>query len=81
MARRGRKGIIGRRFWRRVKREGIEMICVYCDIPVMRKLPLTDPQRATVDHVVPVSKGGGHHFENLVIACRACNEAKGYSEI
>jgi len=28
------------------------------------------------DHVVPVSRGGGHGDENLVTACFACNRAK-----
>ena len=28
------------------------------------------------DHVVPVSKGGGHDDENLVTACFSCNRSK-----
>lgn len=28
------------------------------------------------DHVVPVSRGGGHDDENLVTACRPCNRSK-----
>ena len=31
----------------------------------------------TVDHVVPQSKGGGHHLGNLQLLCAACNSAKG----
>lgn len=27
----------------------------------------------TIDHLVPVSKGGGHTMENLVFACSRCN--------
>lgn len=34
-------------------------------------------QELTVDHVVPRSRGGGHTWENLVTACRACNHKKG----
>lgn len=30
----------------------------------------------TVDHVVPVSKGGDSSLGNLVAACRPCNRAK-----
>jgi 5-methylcytosine-specific restriction endonuclease McrA len=40
-------------------------ICVYC------KRPAT-----TVDHVIPRSKGGKHHWENVVSACHDCNHLK-----
>lgn len=29
-----------------------------------------------VDHIVPVSKGGGNSLDNLVTACAACNLGK-----
>lgn len=32
---------------------------------------------ATVDHVVPLSKGGGNGRDNLVLSCRHCNSLKG----
>lgn len=32
---------------------------------------------ATIDHVVPKSRGGDHTWENLVIACSKCNGKKG----
>jgi 5-methylcytosine-specific restriction endonuclease McrA len=31
---------------------------------------------ATVDHVVPLSRGGPSEAENLVIACYDCNQRK-----
>lgn len=31
----------------------------------------------TVDHLVPLSRGGKNERSNLVAACRDCNEAKG----
>jgi 5-methylcytosine-specific restriction endonuclease McrA len=29
------------------------------------------------EHVIPISKGGGHTLQNVVPACRACNRLKG----
>lgn len=40
--------------------------CFYCGSP--------DP--ATVDHVMPTSRGGGHSRKNLVPACSPCNGQK-----
>jgi 5-methylcytosine-specific restriction endonuclease McrA len=31
----------------------------------------------TMEHVIPLSRGGRHHWMNLVTACRACNHRKG----
>lgn len=41
--------------------------CVYCH----RKM-----KRLTMDHVIPISKGGPHTWENIVPACRVCNSRK-----
>lgn len=32
---------------------------------------------ATMDHIIPVSKGGSHSWTNVVCACRKCNNHKG----
>ena len=32
---------------------------------------------ATIDHLLPRSRGGGNTWHNLVAACEACNGAKG----
>lgn len=34
------------------------------------------PTRATLDHIIPISKGGTNKKENLRIICRKCNEEK-----
>ena len=44
--------------------------CQYCEKQVSISI-------ATIDHVVPKSRGGGHTWENLVIACSKCNGKKG----
>lgn len=46
-----------------------EGACVYCD----KKLTMAE---ATMDHIVPWSKGGRSSFKNLVLCCQACNQLK-----
>lgn len=41
--------------------------CVYCF------KPLSEP---TIDHITPITRGGGNESENLVPACRSCNASK-----
>ena len=36
-----------------------------------------DYRNLAVDHIVPQSKGGGHHIDNLQLLCPACNSKKG----
>lgn len=33
--------------------------------------------RMTIDHVVPLARGGKHEADNLVPACQSCNSSKG----
>lgn len=44
--------------------------CVYCGT-------LLGLENATLDHVVPLSRGGDHAPGNLVAACQSCNQLKG----
>lgn len=44
--------------------------CFYCDRRVARR-------QRTIDHKVPLARGGRHSAGNLVMACRACNASKG----
>lgn len=46
--------------------------CQYCNI-ILRK------DDCTLDHVLPISKGGKTVWENVVTACRICNGNKGDS--
>lgn len=34
---------------------------------------LQNTPKATIEHLIPQSMGGGHHIENLRIACDKCN--------
>jgi 5-methylcytosine-specific restriction endonuclease McrA len=36
-----------------------------------------DPDRMTLDHTVPISKGGTHTYDNVRAACMDCNTEKG----
>lgn len=34
------------------------------------------PDQATLDHVIPMSKGGSHTIDNIVTMCHTCNSSK-----
>lgn len=53
--------------------------CHYCGVQLeFRNLGRkSQPSNyATVDHVVPISRGGTHSWENVVLACQHCNCSK-----
>lgn len=31
----------------------------------------------SIDHIIPISKGGEHQWDNVQLACRVCNTLKG----
>jgi len=35
------------------------------------------PAELTLDHVIPISRGGWDGWDNVVVACRSCNNRKG----
>jgi 5-methylcytosine-specific restriction endonuclease McrA len=45
-------------------------VCNYCG-------ECTPISNRTCDHVIPISRGGLHHPDNLVMACGSCNSSKG----
>jgi 5-methylcytosine-specific restriction endonuclease McrA len=47
-----------------------QYLCQYCG----NKFPKT---QLTLDHVLPVVQGGGKSWENIVTACKPCNQRKG----
>lgn len=44
--------------------------CQYCG----RRFP---PSELTIDHVIPISRGGTNSWRNVVTACKECNNRKG----
>lgn len=44
--------------------------CQYC-------LEKFKPAELTLDHVIPLSRGGWDGWDNVVVACRTCNNKKG----
>jgi 5-methylcytosine-specific restriction endonuclease McrA len=58
------------------KRDGDQ--CAYCDNSlIFGKTNGYEPLKATIDHVLPLSLGGEHSWDNVVLACSACNSSKG----
>lgn len=41
--------------------------CIYCG---------SRGEKLECDHIVPVSKGGGHQDDNLATSCKPCNRSK-----
>ena len=39
------------------------------------------PSYPTIDHVVPMSKGGSHTWNNVRLACHRCNSCKGADDV
>lgn len=51
-----------------INRDGLN--CYLCGVSL-------DYSTATIDHVIPLSKGGFHCPNNAKIACLKCNQTKG----
>jgi 5-methylcytosine-specific restriction endonuclease McrA len=47
--------------------------CFYCT----RKFGGTRRLKKTLDHLLPLSRGGNNLISNLVLSCASCNQAKG----
>ncbi len=53
-------------WWLQLRNQGV---CHYCQKKFL-------PQELTMDHVVPLARGGGSTPGNIVPCCRACNRDK-----
>ena len=59
-----------------------EGLCAYCGRRFGRtgrraRTTHAKNRQPTIDHVHPTSRGGTDDFDNLVCACRHCNQEKG----
>lgn len=55
-------------WWKRRLAKGV---CYYCGTS-------TPPKELTMDHIVPITRGGKSTKGNVVTACKACNNKKKY---
>jgi len=51
-------------------------ICGLCSEPVDRELGYPDPLSKSLDHIIPLSRGGHHVWDNVQLAHLACNNKK-----
>lgn len=57
-----------------MKIHGIQ--CCWCGEDC-NQFTVDEPYSATIEHLIPKSKGGTWELENLRIACKKCNQARG----
>lgn len=54
-------------------------LCHYCGITMIFTRAIGrifKPEHATIEHLIPLAKGGEHTFANCILACRGCNISK-----
>lgn len=56
--------------------------CRLCNVKCRRSARGSiSPDAPELDHIVPLSKGGDHTYQNVQLLCRACNSKKGANTI
>lgn len=53
--------------------------CCYCNVTMDFSIAhgrSFNPTHATIEHVVPLSRGGAHDWPNMALCCRQCNTGK-----
>lgn len=63
--------------WRAKIAERDRWHCGICGEPVNPQVKYPDPLQATLDHIVPVSRGGTNDPTNLRLAHMSCNRSRG----
>lgn len=57
-----------------IERDGEQ--CYLCGDVVLFNVHFNDPKYPTIEHVIPIAKGGTHSWDNVKVACRDCNTRK-----
>lgn len=57
-----------------------EYVCGICSLPVDRAAKAPDPDSPSLDHIIPLSKGGDHSEANTQCSHLRCNVLKGAGE-
>jgi len=59
--------------------------CIYCEqatwivhVPVPLDVLPTHKNRGTIEHVIPVSRGGSNRSTNLTLSCMDCNKTRAH---
>jgi hypothetical protein len=58
-----------------IERDGEQ--CYLCGDAVSFDYHYNDPKYPTIEHVLAISNGGTHSWDNVKVACRYCNNKKG----
>ena len=61
--------------WKRRRRQVMTRDGGFCQLRFSRCTGIA----TTLDHIIPVSRGGNDSLDNLRAACSSCNQAKGNS--
>lgn len=48
-------------------------VCQICGQKLPLDCDLNDDRHPSIDHIIPVSKGGNHTWDNVQLLCRKCN--------
>lgn len=51
-------------------------MCMLCWTPLDMEAKWPEPKSPTIDHIIPLAKGGSHTPENVQAACARCNVRK-----
>ena len=67
-------GCVVKRSKNKANRKRLLAISPYCNWCGIRLMIGT----ATIDHVIPIARGGTNNKGNLVLACQPCNQRRGH---
>ena len=55
-------------WWRQKRGQGL---CAYCE-------EIFPKEELTMDHIIPIARGGKSTKKNIVVSCKRCNHSKSY---